>query len=155
MTRLELNNYVDSQVTNKTTANSLTPTNEGNAIKKVADYVDEQSALKEDKLLYYYGVFNQSGTSAPSGTTKNSTSFTFTWSYSSVGTFILTSSADLSAYLCLLSFTNGQYASTSYTFSKTSSTTFRLRIYDNSTGSPILSNDSMNNSSIKIELIIL
>jgi hypothetical protein len=48
MTRLELNTYVDTQVTNKTAANSLTPINEGNAIKSVADYVDQQDLLKEN-----------------------------------------------------------------------------------------------------------
>lgn len=49
MTRQDLDNYVDAQVTNKTIANSLSPTNEGDAIKKVADYADQQDLLKEDK----------------------------------------------------------------------------------------------------------
>jgi len=49
MTRAELNTYVDTQVTNKTTVNSLTPTNEGNAIKAVADYVDDNKEDFENK----------------------------------------------------------------------------------------------------------
>jgi hypothetical protein len=44
MTREELNSFVDTNVTNKTVAQSLTPVDEGEAIKKVADYVDEQLA---------------------------------------------------------------------------------------------------------------
>lgn len=50
MTREELDIYVDAQVTNKTTTNSLTPTNEGNAIKSVADYVDENKEDLSNKI---------------------------------------------------------------------------------------------------------
>jgi hypothetical protein len=49
MTRAELNTYVDTEVTNKTVVNSLSPTNEGNAIKAVADYVDENKEDFENK----------------------------------------------------------------------------------------------------------
>lgn len=49
MTRVELNTFVDSQVTNKTAPNSLSPTNEGDAIKAVADYVDQQVISKSIK----------------------------------------------------------------------------------------------------------
>ena len=51
MTREGLNTYVDTEVTNKTAVNSLTPINEGNAIKKVADYVDEKIVLKTIKRV--------------------------------------------------------------------------------------------------------
>ena len=51
MTRAELNTYVDTEVTNKTAVNSQSPTNEGNAIKAVADYVDERIVLKTVKRI--------------------------------------------------------------------------------------------------------
>lgn len=50
MTREELNTFVDSQVTNKTAPNSLSPINEGDAIKAVADYVDQQVIFKNRKI---------------------------------------------------------------------------------------------------------
>lgn len=42
MTRAELNTHIDTNITNKTAVNSLTPTNEGNALKEVADYIDQE-----------------------------------------------------------------------------------------------------------------
>lgn len=42
MTREELNTYIDENVTDKTAPDSLSPTDEGNALKAVADYVDQQ-----------------------------------------------------------------------------------------------------------------
>lgn len=42
MTREQLNDYIDTNITNKTIPNTLTPTNEGNALKEVADYVDQE-----------------------------------------------------------------------------------------------------------------
>ncbi len=42
MTRAQLNTYIDTNITNKTVDNSLTPTNEGNALKEVANYIDQE-----------------------------------------------------------------------------------------------------------------
>lgn len=42
MNRTQLNTYIDNNVTNKTVADSLTPTDEGNALKAVADYIDQE-----------------------------------------------------------------------------------------------------------------
>jgi hypothetical protein len=47
MTRAQLNTYIDTNITNKTAVNSLTPVDEGNALKEVANYVDQQDALNE------------------------------------------------------------------------------------------------------------
>ena len=48
LTRNQLNTYVDTNVTDKTAIDSLTPTDEGESIKKVADYVDDNFALSND-----------------------------------------------------------------------------------------------------------
>lgn len=42
MTRTELNTLIDTTITNKTAPNSITPQNEGDALKAVADYVDQE-----------------------------------------------------------------------------------------------------------------
>jgi len=42
MTRAQLNTYIDTNVTDKTAVDSLTPTDEGEALKAVADYVDQE-----------------------------------------------------------------------------------------------------------------
>ena len=42
ITREQLDTFIDTNVTNKTAVNSLTPENEGDSMKKIADYVDEQ-----------------------------------------------------------------------------------------------------------------
>ena len=42
MDRATLNTYIDTNITNKTTVGSLTPTNEGDALKAVADYIDQE-----------------------------------------------------------------------------------------------------------------
>jgi len=50
MTRLELDTYIDTNITDKTEVNSITPVDEGNALKEVADYVDQEIATKQDEL---------------------------------------------------------------------------------------------------------
>lgn len=50
MNRAALNTYIDTNVTNKTVADSLTPLDEGNALKAVADYVDQENLLDEKTL---------------------------------------------------------------------------------------------------------
>ncbi len=47
MTRAQLNTYIDTNITNKTAVNSLTPVDEGNALREVANYVDQQDALNQ------------------------------------------------------------------------------------------------------------
>ena len=42
MTRGELDDYIDLNITDKTEDDSLTPTDEGNALKAVADYIDQE-----------------------------------------------------------------------------------------------------------------
>lgn len=45
MTRAELNDYIDTNISDKTADNSLSPTDEGNALKEVADYTDQQNNI--------------------------------------------------------------------------------------------------------------
>lgn len=42
MTSTELKAQIDSQITNETTANAITPTDVGTNLKEVVDYVDQQ-----------------------------------------------------------------------------------------------------------------
>lgn len=48
MTRAELNTYINTNITDKTAIDSLTPADEGNALKEVSDYIDQQDDLKEN-----------------------------------------------------------------------------------------------------------
>jgi len=58
LTRNQLDTYVDANVTDKTAVDSLTPTDEGNSIKKVADYADDNFV----SLNKTYGIVNSTGT---------------------------------------------------------------------------------------------
>ena len=88
MTRAELNTYIDTNVTDKTAVDSLTPTDEGNALKEVADYVDQEiTAVKPYKI--YSILISQSSTSAPVVTTllENTFTGTITWARLSTGLY--------------------------------------------------------------------
>lgn len=114
MTRAGLNTYIDTNITNKTAVNSLTPTDEGNALKQVADYVDQQDDLKANIIdlgatafsndyndldnlptLYtlpykiYSILISQSSTSDPVVTTllQNTFNGTITWARISTGQY--------------------------------------------------------------------
>ena len=152
MTSTQLKTQIDTDITNKTTAESVTTDNVGENLKDIVDYIDQEDNLKQNKILFWASVLSQSGTSAPSGTVINTTPITFTWGYSTVGTYVLSSSVDLSTYTCILTFSNGSFASNAYTLSKNSATTFRLRTYDTGSGTPVLSNDLINGATLKIEL---
>lgn len=47
MTSTELKAQIDSQITNETTANAITPTDVGTNLKEIVDYVDQQDELSE------------------------------------------------------------------------------------------------------------
>jgi hypothetical protein len=47
MTSTELKAQIDSQITNETTANAITPTDVGTNLKDIVDYVDQQDELSE------------------------------------------------------------------------------------------------------------
>lgn len=47
MTSTELKAQIDSQITNETTANAITPTDVGTNLKAIVDYVDQQDELSE------------------------------------------------------------------------------------------------------------
>ena len=49
MNRTELNNYIDTNITDKSEVNSLTPEDEGNALKAVADYAESITVVKVEK----------------------------------------------------------------------------------------------------------
>ena len=89
MTSTELKAQIDSQITNETTPNGITPTDVGTNMKEVVDYVDQQLAYNS-----YVAIINQSGTSAPVATVVfNNTGATFTWFYEDVGAYYVTSSS--------------------------------------------------------------
>lgn len=118
------------------------------SVKAVKTYVDANVGT----VSFWASVLSQSGTSAPTGSVVNNSGITFTWGYSAVGIYVLFSSVNLSAYTCILTFTNPLFASTAYTLSKNSTTTFRLRMYDTGSGTPVLSDGLINGATMKIEL---
>lgn len=46
MTSTELKAQIDSQITNETTANAITPTDVGTNLKEIVDYVDQQVPIR-------------------------------------------------------------------------------------------------------------
>ena len=50
MTNTQLKTQIDSQITNETSANAITPTDVGTNVKAVVDYVDQEKSLKVDKV---------------------------------------------------------------------------------------------------------
>lgn len=58
MTREQLNTYIDQNVTDKTAPDSLSPTDEGNALKAVADYVDQEILMVQPKYTSYVAEVN-------------------------------------------------------------------------------------------------
>ena len=73
---------IDTQITNKTGAGSITKTAVGNNIKAVVDYVDQQVPYKS-----YVVFFNQSGTNAPVATDLYNNLGNVVWTRSSAGQF--------------------------------------------------------------------
>lgn len=93
MTREELNTFVDSKVTNKTAPNSLSPINEGDAIKAVADYVDQE---KRPYKVYSILISQDSLNIPTAKVLENNTGFTFTFTRTATGNYNIVSSG--SAY---------------------------------------------------------
>lgn len=87
MTRTQLNDFVDEKVTNKTALLSLTPAEEGSAIKKVADYVDQEiEGLQPYKK--YVALITQTGTNNPNALVlENTLGGTVVWTRSSTGVY--------------------------------------------------------------------
>ncbi len=66
MTNIELKAQIDVDITNKTTAKSVTPTNVGTDIKSVVDYVDQEIIANLGvSVLEYVAQLYQAGTAAP------------------------------------------------------------------------------------------
>ena len=90
MDRATLNIYIDTNITNKTTVGSLTPINEGDALKAVADYIDQEiSAITPSSPLFtvYKAILTQSGTNPPTAVVVTNTIGTITLVYLGVGIF--------------------------------------------------------------------
>lgn len=146
MTNTALKAQIDSQITNETTSNGITPTEVGVNIKAVVDYVDQQV------ISYIYAAtLSQSGTSAPVNTsTKNNTGITFTWSRTTVGEYLLTASSSLSAFTCITFLSIGNFRTNQFIVTRIGDT-FRVRTYDGSLVPIVLTDDLLNNCNLKIE----
>jgi hypothetical protein len=81
-TSTALKAQIDTQITNKTGAGSITKTAVGNNIKAVVDYVDQQVPYKS-----YVVFFNQSGTNAPVVTELYNNLGNVVWTRSIAGQF--------------------------------------------------------------------
>ncbi len=81
-TSTALKSQIDTQITNKNGAGSISKGNVGNNIKAVVDYVDQQVPYKS-----YVVFFNQSGTDAPVITDIYNNVGNVTWVRGSTGSF--------------------------------------------------------------------
>jgi len=96
-TNVELYTQIDEQITDKTTAASISPTNVGENIKAAIEYTDQEVAAMQVPYKSYIAVLSQSGTSSPTFTVLfNNTGITPSIGYVAVGvTGIIFAGADI------------------------------------------------------------
>jgi hypothetical protein len=84
MTNTQLKTKIDADITNKTTADSVTTDNVGENLKDIVDYVDQES----ENVKIYKAKLAQSGTGNITATIlKNNTGLTITFARNSVGSY--------------------------------------------------------------------
>mgnify|MGYP003613110851 CR=1 FL=1 len=107
MTNTALKAQIDSQITNETLPNSVSPTDVGGNLKAVVDYVDQQVDWK----VYKAKLDNPSGITAT--VLKNDTGKTFTYERKSTGSYNFNFSSlypDLSKVDIYVHLQTGSYA---------------------------------------------
>lgn len=84
MTKQELKDQIDLDITNKILSNSISPTIVGKNLKDVVD-------IDSRPYKVYTALVSQSGTNAPVATVlENTLGGTIVWSYDSVGIYVAT-----------------------------------------------------------------
>lgn len=92
MTNTELKEEIDLTITSETAPSSITPTDVGDTLKLIVDYVDQESM----GCKVFSALVSQSGTSIPTlKVLKNTTGVTFTASRSGAGNYLLTGSSNV------------------------------------------------------------
>ena len=81
MTSAELKAQIDSQITNETTANAITPTDVGTNLKAIVDYVDQEVLTSQEKIKdTIVGLLSYDGTDFTYTSIVNETAATISWS---------------------------------------------------------------------------
>ena len=81
MTSTELKAQIDSQITNETTANAITPTDVGTNLKAIVDYVDQEVLTSQEKIKdTIVGLLSYDGTDFTYTSIVNETAATISWS---------------------------------------------------------------------------
>jgi hypothetical protein len=94
MTSTELKAQIDSQITNETTPNGITPTEVGTNLKEIVDYVDQEIETVSAPYKSYVALINQSEVADPTATViYNNIGATISFSYLSTGEFLVTPSS--------------------------------------------------------------
>jgi hypothetical protein len=121
MTRVELNTYIDTNITDKTAVDSLTPTNEGNALKEVADYIDQQVPYKS-----YSALLSCTDSSTVTTTLISSNLGTVVWTRNSAGNYsgTLSGAFTIGKTLVLLTPNAGSYVALTATANLSANTVF-------------------------------
>jgi len=80
MTNTALKAQIDSQITNETSANAITPTDVGTNLKAIVDYVDQEVLTSQEKILdTIAGLLSYDGTDFTFTSIINETDATITW----------------------------------------------------------------------------
>lgn len=92
MTNTELKAQIDSQITNETTANAITPTDVGTNLKDIVDYVDQENAnfYIKDYLELSFWMSISSGVPTIEEIVNDFGSTTFTYTIPSNGRLLIT-----------------------------------------------------------------
>ena len=149
MTSEELKEEIDLVITTETTPASITPTDVGDTLKLMVDYVDQEIGS------IYKTVIFQSGTSNPTKSDKfNTTDLTFTISRQSLGVYRLTPSSAITEDVCVKLFLqNNTFIGQGFRFDNQESyidikTTFWNDVF----GEYALTDDLINNATLELEI---
>jgi hypothetical protein len=85
-TSTEIKTNIDTDITDKVTASSISPTNVGTRMKDVVDYVDQEKR----PYKVYTAFLTQTGTAAPVATVFENTLGTITWTRNFAGDYFAT-----------------------------------------------------------------
>jgi hypothetical protein len=145
MTNTALKAQIDSQITNETSANAITPTDVGTNLKAVVDYVDQQVPF-----LSYSALLSCTDGATVDVALLASNLGTVEWTRNSAGNYsgTLTDKFTIGKTLVLLSVNNGYYVGLNSTTNFSNDSIF-LEVFNTNTFAPV---DYIENVGIEIRV---
>jgi hypothetical protein len=149
MTSEELKDEIDLAITSETSPASITPTDVGDTLKLMVDYVDQEIGS------VYKTFISQSGTSNPTKSDKfNTTGLTFDISRQALGVYRLTPSSSITGGVCIKLFLqNNTFIGQSFRFDNQETyIDIRTTFWNDVFGEYALTDDLINNATLELEI---